>query len=108
MSNMKGESPNGGVLVVIMLDIVGIIQSGAVNDLIGLTCRGGRISATDGRHTCRQANTGVICNDSPIIFSSLVVLMKGSDAEGLGIELIDLAGIEFLFGILGWAADAIF
>jgi hypothetical protein len=34
--------------------------------------------------------------------------MKGSDAEGLGIELIDLAGIEFLFGILGWAADAIF
>ncbi len=105
---MNDESPNGGVLVLIILDIVGISQSGAVNDLIGLTCRGGRISATDGRCTCRQANIGVICNDLPVIFSSLMVWMKGSDAEGLGMKFIDLARIEFLFGSLGWAADAIF
>jgi hypothetical protein len=31
-----------------------------------------------------------MCNDLPVNFSSLVVMRKGSDADGLGIELVSL------------------
>jgi hypothetical protein len=108
ISKTNGVSLGEGLSDNIISAIVETSHDGDVVQLVGFRCGGGKISSTGGRlFGCSLFRTLHDIN-LPIILSSLVVMMKGSEADGLEIELAVVVLLEFFSAvfILGLALIA--